>query len=334
MSECYNENYFSNYDMGGIKVDYKSFQGLKDIMVRVANHIVQDFNPSSVLDVGCALGFLVEALRDLGVEAYGTDVSAYAIDNVREDIRQYCAVSSIVTDSLPEAFPKKYDLVICIEVIEHLFEEECMTAIEKLCSYGDRVIISSTSDDIEDETHFNVQQPEYWVKRFAKFGFYNQLNYKPDYISPASIYFKRFSDLPRVIENYERKIRIDLIEKNKIEADNDALLADNDANKQRISEIDNENEKLQIQLREEKAGFETQLREERARYEVQLREVNIVYEKELQKHLEQLEACRNECSIYITQMSAIEKSSFWRLTKPLRMIIDCMKKVLRKGSSK
>jgi len=298
MSEHYNENYFKNYDMGNVKVDYKSFQGLKGFMASVASRIVQDINPTSVLEVGCALGFLVEALRDMGVEAYGIDVSAYAIDNVREDIRQYCAVSSIVTDSLPESFPKKYDLVISIEVIEHLFEEECMTAIEKLCSYGDRVIISSTSDDIEDETHYNVQQPEYRVKRFAKLGFYNQLNYKPDYISPASIYFKRFSDVPRVIENYERKVRIDLLEKNKIKTDYDALYAEN---KLHISD-------LQTQLREERAGFETQLQE--------INKIN----------LEHFKAYQNEINAYLAKVTALEQSISWRLTKPLRYIRALVKR--------
>ena len=40
---------------------------------RIADRIVADIGPRTVMDVGCAMGFLVEALRDRGVEAFGID---------------------------------------------------------------------------------------------------------------------------------------------------------------------------------------------------------------------------------------------------------------------
>ena len=48
----------------------------------VADRIVADIGPASALDVGCAMGFLVEALRRRGVDAFGIDVSEYAIAHV------------------------------------------------------------------------------------------------------------------------------------------------------------------------------------------------------------------------------------------------------------
>ena len=53
----------------------------------IADQVVAEIKPRRVLDVGCAKGFLVEALRDRGVEAFGIDVSEYAIGEVRPDIR-------------------------------------------------------------------------------------------------------------------------------------------------------------------------------------------------------------------------------------------------------
>ena len=41
----------------------------------VAERIVSDIRPTTVLDAGCAMGFLVEALRDRGVDAGGVDIS-------------------------------------------------------------------------------------------------------------------------------------------------------------------------------------------------------------------------------------------------------------------
>ena len=60
----------------------------------IAEHIVDRMAPSCVLDAGCAMGFLVEALRKRGVEAHGIDISAYAIQNVHREILSYCRVAS------------------------------------------------------------------------------------------------------------------------------------------------------------------------------------------------------------------------------------------------
>jgi SAM-dependent methyltransferase len=49
----------------------------------------------SVLDVGCAKGFLVRELRAVGVEAWGIDVSGYAISRADEDTRPWLSVGSL-----------------------------------------------------------------------------------------------------------------------------------------------------------------------------------------------------------------------------------------------
>lgn len=41
----------------------------------IADRIISDMQPRTVLDAGCAMGFLVEALRARGVEAWGIDIS-------------------------------------------------------------------------------------------------------------------------------------------------------------------------------------------------------------------------------------------------------------------
>ena len=65
----------------------------------VADHIVKQIRPRKVLDAGCAKGFLVEALRDRGVEAYGIDLSEYAIGEVRRDIMSGLTLSCALKSS-------------------------------------------------------------------------------------------------------------------------------------------------------------------------------------------------------------------------------------------
>lgn len=207
MSGVYNKEYYDNYDVGIGKVDYSTNDDLKFLFEVVAAKLIEDFNPKTVLDAGCAMGYLVAALRDRGVEAYGVDISEYAISKVREDIKPYCFVGSL-TEPLPDGIPDKYDLITNIEVLEHIYAEDGEKAIENLCSLSDCVIFSSTPDDFTERTHVNVQQREYWARLFAAQGFFDDINYRPTYLTAYASCFRRKSDWLRQVEDYERNIRM------------------------------------------------------------------------------------------------------------------------------
>lgn len=207
MSEIYNREYYKQYDVGVGKVDYEGSVYTEGFLTAVADYIVEGLHPKSVLDAGCAMGYLVAALRDRGVEAYGVDISEYAISKVREDIRPYCAAGSL-TEPLPDGLPKRYDLVVTIEVLEHLYEEDGKQAIHNLCALSDRIIFSSTPDDFTERTHVNVQQREYWARLFAAEGFFDDLGYRPTYLTAYASCFKKSGCLLRQIEDYERNIRL------------------------------------------------------------------------------------------------------------------------------
>lgn len=206
MSSVYNKQYYENYDVGVDKVDYNTSVYTKDFLTGIAKKIVDDLHPQTVLDAGCAMGHLVAALRDLGVEAYGIDISEYAVSNAREDIREFCFQGSL-SDSLPEGMPVKYDLVVTVEVLEHLYAEDGVKAIEQLCKLTDTVIFCSTPDDFSDPSHLNVQQREYWATIFARQGFFDDLSYRPTYLTPYAVCYRKQGDTIRQIQDYERTIR-------------------------------------------------------------------------------------------------------------------------------
>jgi SAM-dependent methyltransferase len=166
----------------------------------IADRIVRDVAPTSVLDAGCAMGFLVEALRDRSVEAYGVDVSDYAIANVRPDIRSHCWRGSL-TDPLP----RRYDLIVCLEVLEHLSPADGERAVENLCAHTDDIIFSSTPTEYKDATHVNVRPPEYWAMLFGGQGFFRDVDFDLSYLSPQAARFRRGIDpIHRVLAAYER----------------------------------------------------------------------------------------------------------------------------------
>jgi len=167
----------------------------------VAERIVKEINPKSVLDAGCAMGFLVEGLRARGVEAWGVDVSEYAIGQVHESVRPYCRVGSIT-----QPFQRKYDLVTCIEVFEHMPPAEAEKAAENLCRHTDDILFSSTPFDYKEVTHVNVHPPEYWAELFARFGFYRDFDFDASFLTPWAVrYTRKPFEQGHFISEYERR---------------------------------------------------------------------------------------------------------------------------------
>lgn len=169
---------------------------------KFADRIVSEIAPGSVLDAGCAMGLLVESLADRGVDAHGIDISSYAISKVRPDIADRCRVGSIL-----EPFGRRYDLIISVEVVEHLRPEDAERAIDNFCAHADDVILSTTPYDYKEATHYNVQPPEYWAELFARRGYYRDLDHDASYITRwAARYRKRTVSAPRLVMEYERKL--------------------------------------------------------------------------------------------------------------------------------
>jgi 2-polyprenyl-3-methyl-5-hydroxy-6-metoxy-1,4-benzoquinol methylase len=199
----YDRHYFDHYcdaTKTG-KLAYERNEHWLRFFGTIADHIVSDIKPRTVLDAGCAMGFLVEALRDRGVEAFGVDISEYAIAQVRSDIKPYCRQGSI-TDPLSD----RYDLIVSIEVLEHLPTEEAILAVGNLCAATDDFMFSSTPNDYQEITHLNVQQPEWWTEVFARQGFFRDVDYDPStYLSPWAVRYRRSTDtVARTVGGYER----------------------------------------------------------------------------------------------------------------------------------
>ena len=108
------------------------------------------------------------------------------LSRARKDIRPYIKQASLL-----EALDCRVDLLISIEVIEHIREEDCDLAIMNMCAISDAVLVSTTPDDFEDPTHFNVNPPAYWVGKFSKFGFDPVINFDGGFMTPYAILFKK-----------------------------------------------------------------------------------------------------------------------------------------------
>lgn len=192
----YGDAYYRDYD--GQR--YERNDQWLSLFGHFADRIVTTLRPVRTLDAGCAIGLLVESLEQRGVDAYGLDISEYAIGQVPESLRDRCW-----EQSLTKPIEGRYDLVTCIEVIEHLPAADAPDAVANLCSVTDAVLLSSTPIEHEEPTHLNVQPPEYWSALFASQGFLRDTEYDASYISPwATLYRRRPTDVVEVVRSYDR----------------------------------------------------------------------------------------------------------------------------------
>ncbi len=93
------------------------------------------------LDVGCARGFVVEALVELGVDAMGCDFSEYAINTAARGAR-----GRLRWADLSQRIPwddGAFDLVTCFETLEHLPQELSEKAVAELARVSRGYVVAS-----------------------------------------------------------------------------------------------------------------------------------------------------------------------------------------------
>jgi SAM-dependent methyltransferase len=97
----------------------------------VAAYLVWRFlAPARSLDVGCALGFAVEAMRELGIDARGVDISEWAVEHAAPGARGHVRVGDLLA-GLPHR-TGEFDVVTAFEVLEHLAPEDVPAAVAEL----------------------------------------------------------------------------------------------------------------------------------------------------------------------------------------------------------
>jgi predicted TPR repeat methyltransferase len=178
----YNEEYFERGPITGIS-GYMNYSWMPELTLRMAHYMITQLPleaNAKVLDFGCAKGFLVKALRILGVDAYGCDISAYAISNSDSAVSRFCSLATEANDI--SIFNRDYDWMIAKDVFEHIPEPELQMLLVNAKNSVNRmfVVVPLGVDDTsnkfvvpeydKDITHVLARSKQWWIDFFEAQG--------------------------------------------------------------------------------------------------------------------------------------------------------------------
>ena len=176
ISKEYGQMYFDGpreYGYGGYRYDGR--------WQPVAKEIVRHFGLKAgdrVLDVGCAKGFLVKDLLSMGIDAYGFDVSTYALEHCESEVVGRLHLGS--AESIP--FPNgSFAAVLSINTLHNLSRDHCKLALQEIQR------LAPGKGFVQVDSYLNLNQkkifeswvltakyhdfPDGWIKLFKESGY-------------------------------------------------------------------------------------------------------------------------------------------------------------------
>ena len=177
MSDFFDKSYYEAGPQTG-KSLYQNYRWIPELTIPLAHHIVSYTEiPESytIMDFGCAKGYLVHALRLLGREAYGVDISEYAINQAPKEVSQYVEAIKPQSDDFEHC-----DLLLAKDILEHIpyaHLADQMKVIRERCNRIFAIIPLAKNNKYIipayelDKSHYIRENKEWWIGVFQRAGF-------------------------------------------------------------------------------------------------------------------------------------------------------------------
>jgi SAM-dependent methyltransferase len=130
--------------------------------------VLQFIQPSSVIDVGCGQGIWLAVFKEWGIrEIYGIDGPWVDKNNLLIE-REFFFEFDM---NKPLSLNKQFDLVVSLEVAEHLPPERAESFVNSLTRLGPLILFSAAIPFQGGLDHKNERWPEYWSRLFLAEGY-------------------------------------------------------------------------------------------------------------------------------------------------------------------
>jgi SAM-dependent methyltransferase len=131
--------------------------------------LIDQFNPSSVIDVGCGNAAWLKVFTDHGIiDVLGVDGDWVLKDELKIPVERF------LTFNIEQALDlhRKFDLALCLETAEHLDEHFAPVLIKTLVDHSDVIVFSAAVPGQPGDRHINLKEPAYWSKLFRDYGYH------------------------------------------------------------------------------------------------------------------------------------------------------------------
>jgi SAM-dependent methyltransferase len=134
---------------------------------RMAASIVRDTSPTSIVDVGCGGGYLLDAFRAHGVSGLGLERARSALALCRDAglrVQEFDLERDVFRG-------ERFDIAASTEVAEHLPAHAAGGLVDLLVALAPFVVFTAAPPGQQGAKHVNEQPRDYWIERFAARGF-------------------------------------------------------------------------------------------------------------------------------------------------------------------
>jgi SAM-dependent methyltransferase len=134
----------------------------------VVPFVIELIQPKHIIDVGCGLGAWLSVFKEHGVE------DILGIDGDYVDVNKLKISQKYFMDhdlTKPLSIEKTFDLVVSLEVAEHLPAQNAESFVNGLVKLGPVILFSAALPYQPGEHHYNCQWPNYWANLFYKKGY-------------------------------------------------------------------------------------------------------------------------------------------------------------------
>ena len=122
----------------------------------------------SVVDIGCGNGLLLSVFMESGIE----DVLGVDLPGNDPKLLKIPPERFVTHDlSTPFAADRKFDLVISLEVAEHLEADSAETFVDTLTGLGPLIVFSAAVPWQGGYEHLNEQWQDWWAEKFQARGY-------------------------------------------------------------------------------------------------------------------------------------------------------------------
>jgi ADP-heptose:LPS heptosyltransferase/glycosyltransferase involved in cell wall biosynthesis/SAM-dependent methyltransferase len=166
----YDADYFEHGQTSNWQQGY-TWPLFRGVFTDAAAYLAEMFPEArSFLDVGCAKGFLVRALRERGLEAEGFDHSPWAIEHAESAARPHLRLA----DADTVAFDRRFDLTVAMSVLESLTEEQLRRLLPRARGWTTQALLAviETRHDAKDRdlSHITIRDRAWWRALFRETG--------------------------------------------------------------------------------------------------------------------------------------------------------------------